>query len=409
MTEGTSGKGNVRLLNALDYDAVTIGNNEGVTLSKKQLEALYEEANFPVLVANLFDEAGKRPSNMKAYEKFRLKNGLTVAVIGLTIPFVNFYQPLGWQVKDPYDFLIEFLGETRNNADVVVLLSHLGYFNDRKIAENYDGIDLILSSHTHHLIEEGEKVNGTTILQSGKFGDYVGKTKVTFDTQTRQLIECDARSLDMKEYERDPGTEKLLQELAETGRSQLQAPVAEIAEPLEVDWFHPALFTKVLAEGLREWCEADVGMVNAGVLLDSLPAGQVKREDLHRVCPHPINPCKLKLSGSELAGIIQRSLTAEIRHKTIKGLGFRGKVLGAFVFDGLTIESDGEELISVMIKGTPLNEQTEYEVATLDMFTFGMIFPELAKKDKQYFLPEMLRDILAWKLAKMGTTSFSHS
>lgn len=50
-TEGTLGKGNVRLLNELDYTAVTIGNNEGITLAHDELDTLYEDAAFDVLIA----------------------------------------------------------------------------------------------------------------------------------------------------------------------------------------------------------------------------------------------------------------------------------------------------------------------------------------------------------------------
>ncbi len=36
-TEATLGKGNVELLNEAQYDVVTIGNNEGITLSFEDL------------------------------------------------------------------------------------------------------------------------------------------------------------------------------------------------------------------------------------------------------------------------------------------------------------------------------------------------------------------------------------
>ena len=54
-TEGTLGKGNVHLLNDAKYDYVTIGNNEGITLSHEELESLYIAANFEVIVSNFTD------------------------------------------------------------------------------------------------------------------------------------------------------------------------------------------------------------------------------------------------------------------------------------------------------------------------------------------------------------------
>lgn len=61
LTEASDGKANVILLNDAAYDAVTIGNNEGITLSHKQLDTLYAHAKFPVIVANVFYENGERP------------------------------------------------------------------------------------------------------------------------------------------------------------------------------------------------------------------------------------------------------------------------------------------------------------------------------------------------------------
>src|SRR5699024_9676185 len=59
-SEATLGKGNVQLLNEAKVDYATIGNNEGITLAKEQLDELYDEATFPIVLANLFDENGER-------------------------------------------------------------------------------------------------------------------------------------------------------------------------------------------------------------------------------------------------------------------------------------------------------------------------------------------------------------
>src|SRR5690606_12737170 len=53
ISEAFKGKANVALLNKLEYDFVTIGNNEGITLSHEELFQLYDEASFEVICANL--------------------------------------------------------------------------------------------------------------------------------------------------------------------------------------------------------------------------------------------------------------------------------------------------------------------------------------------------------------------
>ena len=44
----------------------------------------------------------------------------------------------------------------------------------------------------------------------------------------------------------------------------------------------------------------------------------------------------------------------------------------------------------------PLELEKIYTLATLDMFTFGYFFPSLKFAQKQYFMPEMIRDIVKW-------------
>ena len=66
-TEAFLGKGNVRLLNKSGYNAVTIGNNEGITLDHEGLFTLYQDAEFDCLLANLYLKNGNRPEWAKPY------------------------------------------------------------------------------------------------------------------------------------------------------------------------------------------------------------------------------------------------------------------------------------------------------------------------------------------------------
>ncbi|TKM70868.1 bifunctional metallophosphatase/5'-nucleotidase, partial [Enterococcus faecalis] len=84
-------------MNTLAYDLVTIGNNEGIGISKKQLEHLYDQATFEVVLANL--EAPKTqtlPDFCQAYKIMTTKEGPKLGSIGLTAPFPLTYNPNGW-------------------------------------------------------------------------------------------------------------------------------------------------------------------------------------------------------------------------------------------------------------------------------------------------------------------------
>lgn len=141
-------------------------------------------------------------------------------------------------------------------------------------------------------------------------------------------------------------------------------------------------------------------MVHAGVLLDSIDEGWVTKGDLHRICPHPINLCVVKVTGAQLASTIERAFTDEIRFLKLKGFGFRGEILGRLIFTGIDVKlKDDETVDEVYVLGKALDYEQKYSVATLDMYTFGYIFPAIAEaEEKNYFMPEFLRDVLAWKI-----------
>ena len=48
-TEGTMGQANVDVINLTGYDAITIGNNEGLTISYDVLESVYAGLQCPVV------------------------------------------------------------------------------------------------------------------------------------------------------------------------------------------------------------------------------------------------------------------------------------------------------------------------------------------------------------------------
>ena len=405
ITEATRGKANVELLNELGYDAVTIGNNEGITLDYHELDTLYERAQFPVVVANLFRRDGSRPPWALPYTVVRAAETFRIGLVGVTAPFTNFYEQLGWNIASPFEILKAAVAEVKRQADCVVVLSHLGVHEDERMAAEIPGIDLILGSHTHHLFPEGKRVNGALLCAAGKYGQYVGVVKLEVEGQ--RLAQASATVVDVETLSRSEEAERHLRRLEQESLSRLEAErVTELKEDLPLNWFAPSPLAQLLASALREWCQAEIGMVNAGVLLEPLSKGPVTKKHLHRICPHPLNPCKVKLRGAELKEIMLEANTERMKHLRFKGFGFRGEVMGEMVYDGVDIETELEEdgqwhIRRITINGEPLDPERWYEVATTDMFAIGHFYPQIQRaEEKTYYMPEFLRDVLAWKLAQ---------
>lgn len=397
ITEGSSGLANVALLNELHYDYVTIGNNEGITLDYAQLSQLYQDAHFKVVVNNLFDQDGKRPDWCIPFDVTTL-NGIKVGIVGTTVNFTRFYEQLGWKVSDPFQAVADSVALLREQVDFILLLSHLGLPRDQEMAQRVPGIDLILGSHTHHFLPEGLKVGNTWIHQVGKHGQYLGRVQVYRDRNN--TFTCTPYVEEVKEEEPDQETLTTLGVWAKKAENHLSQPVAVLDEDLPISWDEETVLGNLLAEAVSDWCNTPIALVNTGLILDSLSQGTITLKDVHHICPHPINACRLTLTGEEILSILNRSLQPSMVQFHIKGLGFRGKRIGMMALNGLKVyyeetKDQTRQVVYVETPEGPLKENGTYRVATVDMFTFGPIFPELyGKKDTEYFLPDFLRDLL---------------
>ncbi|WP_064092879.1 bifunctional metallophosphatase/5'-nucleotidase [Rossellomorea aquimaris] len=395
LSEATLGKENIELLNEVGYDAVTIGNNEGITLNYDDLNDLYEDADFHILVGNLLDKSSRTPKWVKPYHIYETNGGTTIGVIGLTAYFYPFYRALGWNITPPIDELKKLVKELDPKVDMLILLSHLGIRDDENIAAEFPEVDIILGAHTHHILHQGKKVNGVLLGAGGKFGQYVGHMMIEIDVTKKEVISKKAQLYEHHELPvvKNEEEENLL--WFKKGEELLKQEVTILNEPLQAEWFKPSPLPKILSDGLAEWCGADCAFLNAGLLIEGLNSGPVTKQDLHRILPHPINPCLIRLSGAELKEIIKQTFNEDWPHLQVKGLGFRGKVMGQFVYTNIQM---GDTNQTIYINGELIDAKKIYKLATTDMFTFGHFFPDLQRLEKKYFMPEFLRDVLEWKL-----------
>jgi 2',3'-cyclic-nucleotide 2'-phosphodiesterase (5'-nucleotidase family) len=391
-SEATKGKGNTRLLNECGYTAVTIGNNEGINLSYQELDHLYDEANFDVIVANLYKRDLTYPKWVKPFKVYHTPKGTKIGVIGLTAYFSQPFELLGWQLTEPFLELKKQVETVKGKADVIVVLSHLGIKMDEEIAEQFPDIDVILGGHTHHVLLKGKVVNQTLLGAAGKYGNYVGHATLEISNE-KKLINKQAVLYDVNVLPAVNGEEEQVITLFNRGKEMLSQKITVLPERLESNFFQPTNFSQLLCEALREWCSADCAFINAGLLLGPL-SGKVTNFNLLTVCPHPINPCKVELSGEELERVLLQTREEKWPQQKIFGLGFRGTVMGTFVYDQIHFHQK-----DVLIHNHAIDPAKRYSLAIPDMFAFGKFFQELYHCErKRYYLPEFLRDVLKWKL-----------
>ncbi|KAF1298315.1 multifunctional 2',3'-cyclic-nucleotide 2'-phosphodiesterase/5'-nucleotidase/3'-nucleotidase [Enterococcus sp. JM4C] len=394
LTEATSGQANVELMNQIGYDAVTIGNNEGVGSSKDELDHLYDQANFDVLLGNLFDKRTlEMPKWAQPSKIITSIEGTKIGLFALTAPFPLTYSPNGWDIRFPQDLLPELVESLRGQVDVLVLMSHLGITEDRKIAATFPEIDLILGSHTHHLFMEGEIVNGVQLAAAGKFGQYVGDIVLTVDQQHR-LKEATVRAVPTATMTEFPEDQAEIEGYLARGHALLQEKkVAAIPHDLKVGTGDYLLIEATL-RAMKERADVEVAIVNSGLFLAPIMKGLVDQDQLHQSLPHPMHLIRVSLLGSDLIRLVleMEKNRSFLRNYPIIGMGFRGKIFGEICYSGLEFDAVNHK---VRWLGEPIIPESSYTFVTVDHFMFIPFFPTIEIAGSCEFLfPEFIRSVL---------------
>lgn len=377
LSEATRGRANVTLLNQIGYDAVTIGNNEGLGLTHEELNQLYQKANFDVILNNLTDtQTGAQPDWAFPGKIITTKAHTRILLLAFTAPFTLTYPLNGWTPQSVKACLPELLQRYAGQYDVLVLLSHLGINEDRWLAKHFPSIDVIIGSHTHHLLVNGEDDHGVLLAAAGKYGEYVGKIHLVIDAQhhvtagtaetfaTASLPELPADQAEIAGWQRQG--ERLLSERV----------IAKSPEQLNPHWHHASQLTALGLAAITSYAGTDLGMLNGGLFMRDLPAGPVNRNDLHTMLPHAMHVIRVTLTGKDLWRLVyEMELVRPFLNKfQIRGMGFRGQVFGYIQYQGLKWQADRHQLL---VNDELVDFKKTYQIAMLDHHLFIPFFPTI--------------------------------
>ena len=278
-TEGTAGKGNTHLLNQAGYDAVTIGNNEGITMSKAALNALYEEAHFDIILSNLWD-VGRYPEWAIPSTIYTTDKGTRVGVIGATAEYHAFYSKLGWQMTPPRETLKHIAEQMKSEVDIIICLSHMGIHEDERLALECPIIDVILGAHTHHLFPEGKYIGPVLLAATGKYGEYVGHVAIQVDLDIKKITDRKANLYRTDQLEHTAEDIGQLNGLIDAGKQAMKEQVFFNAAPLRQNLFGSSDLSSFFGRALIAYTQADCALFNAGIFLGSIEKGWVSKGDL---------------------------------------------------------------------------------------------------------------------------------
>lgn len=183
----TQGKGVVEAMNLLGYDAMALGGGD-LRLGLDILRQRMAEARFPFLSANVVlsgtETLFAEPYVIKEFGAHK------IALIGLTEPGAAQVVQGAVTVFDPIETARRYVAEVRSKASVVIVLSHIGVEENMKLAEEVEGIDLIVSGAGQVLPGQAvqNETTGTLIVQAevpspGHAGRMAGVARLQIDSQ----------------------------------------------------------------------------------------------------------------------------------------------------------------------------------------------------------------------------------
>jgi len=199
-----------KLMSKMKYDAATLGNHDFDNGMDGLLEQL-PNASFNFVSSNYDFSDTILKNNFSPYQIFR-KNGIRIGVFGLGIELEGLVAKENYgntRYLDPIAISSEMVQELKNKkCDLIICLSHLGYsyksdkVDDRKLAAQVSGIDLIIGGHTHTFLDHPEEVvnpqgHKTLINQVGWSGLKLGKVDFDFG-KNNEITYANSKSLAIK-------------------------------------------------------------------------------------------------------------------------------------------------------------------------------------------------------------------
>ena len=210
----------LRMMGAMGYDATTFGNHEydylpaglasmlnSAVESGDPLPAIVEcnylppESGEPgysqdsILVRQAFDNYGVQDYILLE------RGGIYYVIFGLMGIDSDACAPNSGQIlwdcaesaQRVVDEATALCREKYQAEPLVICLSHSGTENgkgeDYQLAKKVNGIDLIVSGHTHTALEEPIQVNGTYIVSAGEYSKYLGMAQLRYSADGSVAME----------------------------------------------------------------------------------------------------------------------------------------------------------------------------------------------------------------------------
>jgi len=388
------GSATIELMNLMKFDAMVVGNHE-FDFGQQALKERLHQADFPVLGANVSGLPGLKPYTVKNIGGVRI--GILGIVTEQTPYFTHPDNVAGLTFMTPLAACQKYLDELKSLSDVVIVLSHIGFSEDRHLAAATKGIDVIIGGHSHTKVEKPVTVGKTMILQAWEHGKALGVFDLTLEDG---IIIGRQGHLDMIKPvsgKSDPAVAALVSRYAAETGTAMREIFGTTCSDLDGESIRngETNLGNLIADAMREAAKTDIALINAGSIRKSIKKGGIAMKDVYSVLPFDNYVIVMKLRGSQIIRILEHGVAAA------------GEGSGAFLqVSGLQFtyrvdDPSGNRVKEVRIGGSLLEKDREYKTAINDFmaaggdgFTFLKKLPGEQLADKGQTMRELVNDYI---------------
>jgi len=342
------GEADAAAMNAAGYTFGALGNHEfNQPLAKlKNLLSLFR---YPILCANAIENATGQL--LLPASQIRRIGPLRIGVFGIITHETSDYPAAreGVAISPEIETAKRMVKELRNEADIVIALSHCGKDLDRKIAEAVPGLDVIVGGHSHSRLPIGDfiwrsaelklqEVNGTIVVQAHQWGGELGRLDLLFgrDAAGNWHVERHRAWLlpitpDIKE---DAAVASIVQRYWDPIAPRYGVIIGKAAADF-VDRGDDLAPYNLVADAIRETFGTEIELENMGGVRAPLVKGSITSGNLIEMDPFDNTVVRFSISGRDLKKILlsHRPAVSGIRYRIENRLLTKATVAGKFLQD----------------------------------------------------------------------------
>jgi len=384
------GQDQVAIMNAIGYDAMTLGNHE-FDDGDDVLAAFVNGVNFPVVTANVdFSESPILAGLIEPYTTLDIAEE-QVGIIGLVTPESEILSSPGDELVFDYDLIAVTQAAvdelTAAGVNKIILLTHIGYEADLLVAQGVTGVDVVVGGHTNTFLSnefagaEGEyptvleSASGEPVLvvQASTRTVYLGRLDVEFDADGL-LSDWDGDAILLSRYiTPDPEVSDIIAGLAEPIEELRNTPVGEsgvfLVGDRSVCRVSECNMGNMIADAIRENTGVDIALQNAGGIRADIEDGEVTLGQVLTVLPFGNLISTLELTGADIVTVLENSVSQ------VEDVAGRFLQVSGLRFSWDPSQEPGSRIVSVEVwvdgEYTAIDPEAIYSVAVNDFVRNG--------------------------------------